>query len=225
VNFEPIQKVTREQRLSMEGDWSGGGGGGGMRPQAAAAEPDWRTRLPREKRQILVKRIMESLQKFTSAPDMNELHRVAASFEQKIFSMATNQDDYLWRISQKMLYIKSKGHMLQAQAAGGTSSQASAGSVATGGMTADASNMSYPQQQQQQQPGQAGQASQQQQAMRAGGAMMMGQQQQPGAMAPISSITGPGGMGAPVQPGAGMGAPGAVRQLPQSNLSMGGNSQ
>ncbi|CAI7910906.1 unnamed protein product, partial [Closterium sp. NIES-53] len=81
---------------------------------------------------------MESLQKFTSAPDMNELHRVAASFEQKIFSTATNQDDYLWRISQKMLYIKSKGHMLQAQAAGGTSSQASAGSVATGGMTADA---------------------------------------------------------------------------------------
>ncbi|CAI5532346.1 unnamed protein product [Closterium sp. Naga37s-1] len=34
---------------------------------------------------------MESLQKFTSAPDMNELHRVAASFEQKIFSTATNQ--------------------------------------------------------------------------------------------------------------------------------------
>ncbi|CAI5956667.1 unnamed protein product [Closterium sp. NIES-64] len=166
--------------------------------------------------------LMESLQKFTSAPDMNELHRVAASFEQKIFSTATNQDDYLWRISQKMLYIKSKGHMLQAQAGAGTSSQASAGSVATGGMTADASNMSYPPQQQQPgqpgQPSQPGQLGQPQQAMRPGGPMMGQQQQQPGAMAPSSSLTGPGGMGAPVQAGTGMGGPGGLQGIKASYL-------
>ncbi|GJP36276.1 hypothetical protein CLOM_g20804 [Closterium sp. NIES-68] len=65
----------------------------------------------------------------TSDPDMDELHRVAASFERKMFSMATNQDDYLWRISQKMLYIKSKALMLQAR---NTSSVDSSGPVTSG---------------------------------------------------------------------------------------------
>ncbi|GJP36278.1 hypothetical protein CLOM_g20806 [Closterium sp. NIES-68] len=133
----------------MEGDWSGaGGGGGGMRQQAAPlADPDWRTRLPREKRQILVKRIMESLQKFTSLRDTGELHRLAELFEQHVFSTASSQDDYVWRISRKMLYLKGR-HLPPAQA-GGTSSQTSSGSVITAEVAAGESCTIFPQQQQQ----------------------------------------------------------------------------
>jgi len=55
---------------------------------------DWRTQLPPDSRQKIVNKIMETLKKhlpFSGPEGINELRRIAARFEEKIFSGALNQ--------------------------------------------------------------------------------------------------------------------------------------
>lgn len=72
---------------------------------------DWRTQLPPDSRQKIVNKIMETLKKhlpFSGPEGINELRRIAARFEEKIFSGALNQTDYLRKISMKMLTMETK---------------------------------------------------------------------------------------------------------------------
>ncbi|KAL2338178.1 hypothetical protein Fmac_012624 [Flemingia macrophylla] len=72
---------------------------------------DWRAQLPPESRQRIVNKIMDTLKKHlpVSGPDgLHELRKIAQRFEDKIFTGATNQPDYLRKISMKMLTMETK---------------------------------------------------------------------------------------------------------------------
>ncbi|XP_008677625.1 mediator of RNA polymerase II transcription subunit 15a-like isoform X1 [Zea mays] len=85
---------------------------GGVDPNAAApAGSDWRTQLQPEARHRIVNKIMETLKKHlpVSVPEgLTELHKIAVRFEEKIYTAATSQSDYLRKISLKMLSMESQ---------------------------------------------------------------------------------------------------------------------
>ncbi|XP_065865649.1 mediator of RNA polymerase II transcription subunit 15a-like isoform X2 [Euphorbia lathyris] len=88
------------------------------RPTAAqGAEPsvetggDWRTQLAPDSRQRIVNKIMETLEKhlpFSGQEGLEELKKIAVRFEEKIYTAAMSQPDYLRKISLKMLTMESK---------------------------------------------------------------------------------------------------------------------
>ncbi|TVU07139.1 hypothetical protein EJB05_47203 [Eragrostis curvula] len=73
---------------------------------AGDAGGDWRTRLQPEARRRIVNKIMETLKKHlpvTVPEGLSELEKIAVRFEDKIYTAATDQSDYLRKISLKML--------------------------------------------------------------------------------------------------------------------------
>ncbi|CAA7026064.1 unnamed protein product [Microthlaspi erraticum] len=84
---------------------------------------DWRTQMPPDSRQKIINKIMETLKKhlpFSLPEGLNELRRIATRFEERIFSDAVNQTDYLRKISMKMLTMEIKSQ--NAAGPGSTSS-------------------------------------------------------------------------------------------------------
>ncbi|XP_014516379.1 mediator of RNA polymerase II transcription subunit 15a isoform X2 [Vigna radiata var. radiata] len=72
---------------------------------------DWRAQLPPESRQRIINKIIDTLKKhlpFSGHDGMQDLHNIAKRFEEKIFTAATTQPDYLRKISMKMLTMESK---------------------------------------------------------------------------------------------------------------------
>ncbi|XP_039165372.1 mediator of RNA polymerase II transcription subunit 15a-like [Eucalyptus grandis] len=86
-----------------------GVGGGGT--EAELDGGDWRAELPLESRDRVVKTIMETLKRHlpVSGPEgLQELKKIAVRFEEKIYTAATSQSDYLRKISLKMLTMETK---------------------------------------------------------------------------------------------------------------------
>eukprot|EP00850_Spirogloea_muscicola_P022153 SM000279S10399 [mRNA] locus=s279:66256:67936:- [translate_table: standard] len=82
----------------------------------------WRSELKHDARERIVSRIMEVLQKAapTNGQDgMSDLLKLACKFEQRTFSVATDQSDYLRKISVKMLSLENKVPPGPAQMQGG----------------------------------------------------------------------------------------------------------
>ncbi|XP_077248369.1 mediator of RNA polymerase II transcription subunit 15a-like [Tasmannia lanceolata] len=72
---------------------------------------DWRAQLTHESRERIVNKIMETLKRHLpiSGPEgLVELRKIAVRFEEKIYTAATNQNDYLRKISMKMLTMETK---------------------------------------------------------------------------------------------------------------------
>ncbi|KAL4193227.1 hypothetical protein AMTRI_Chr06g198320 [Amborella trichopoda] len=72
---------------------------------------DWRTELSADSRQRIVNMIMETLKRHLPAggcDGLSELRKIAARFEEKMFTIAENQADYLRKISLKMLTMETK---------------------------------------------------------------------------------------------------------------------
>ncbi|GMI91895.1 hypothetical protein HRI_002858800 [Hibiscus trionum] len=72
---------------------------------------DWRTTLQPDSRQRIVNKIMDTLKRHlpcSGQEGLNELRKIAVRFEEKIFTAATSQSDYLRRISLKMLTMETK---------------------------------------------------------------------------------------------------------------------
>ncbi|KAL1221040.1 Mediator of RNA polymerase II transcription subunit 15a [Cardamine amara subsp. amara] len=72
---------------------------------------NWRTQLPPDSRQKITNKIFETLNRHlpVSEPEgINELKKIAARFEDKVFRSAVNQIDYLRQISGKMLTLETK---------------------------------------------------------------------------------------------------------------------
>ncbi|CAH8381283.1 unnamed protein product [Eruca vesicaria subsp. sativa] len=89
----------------------------------------WGTQLPSNARQKIVNKILDTLMKhlpYSGPEGINELKRIAARFEEKVFSRAVNQTDYLRTISLKMLTMETK-----AQNGAGSSSSIPADSNST----------------------------------------------------------------------------------------------
>ncbi|XP_041000124.1 mediator of RNA polymerase II transcription subunit 15a-like isoform X3 [Juglans microcarpa x Juglans regia] len=86
-----------------------GGGGGAGEPTMDAG--DWRTELQPEARQRIVSKIMDTLKRHlpvSGQEGLQELRKIAIRFEEKIFTAATSQGDYLRKISLKMLTMETK---------------------------------------------------------------------------------------------------------------------
>ncbi|KAK5792784.1 mediator of RNA polymerase II transcription subunit 15a [Gossypium arboreum] len=77
---------------------------------------DWRTQLQPVSRQRIVNKVMDTLkrhlpfsgQEGLNQEGLNELRKIAVRFEEKIFTAATSQSDYLKRISLKMLTMENR---------------------------------------------------------------------------------------------------------------------
>lgn len=75
---------------------------------------DWRHRLQVDSRQRIVNKIMETLKRhlpFSGPEGLQELEKIAVRFEEKIYTAATSQSDYLRKISLKMLTMETKNPM------------------------------------------------------------------------------------------------------------------
>ncbi|XP_047321626.1 mediator of RNA polymerase II transcription subunit 15a [Impatiens glandulifera] len=72
---------------------------------------DWRSQLPPDSRQRIVNKIMDTLKRhlpFHGPDGLQELKKIAIRFEEKIYSAAISQTDYLRKISLKMLTMETK---------------------------------------------------------------------------------------------------------------------
>ncbi|TXG53636.1 hypothetical protein EZV62_018892 [Acer yangbiense] len=71
---------------------------------------DWRNQLPSDLRERSVNKIRNTLERhlLCSPEGFAELKKIAVRFEEKIFSSASNQSDYLNKISLKLLSMESK---------------------------------------------------------------------------------------------------------------------
>ncbi|CAN4090225.1 unnamed protein product [Withania somnifera] len=85
--------------------------GGGEGAAGGMDSGDWRTQLMSDSRQRIVNKIMETLKRHlpvSGQEGVQELKKIAVRFEEKIYSAATNQQDYLRKISLKMLTMETK---------------------------------------------------------------------------------------------------------------------
>ncbi|KAK2973638.1 hypothetical protein RJ640_014966 [Escallonia rubra] len=92
--------------------------GNNWRPTTQGVEPvamdagDWRNQLQQDSRQRIVNKIMETLKRhlpFSGGQEgLQELKKIAVRFEEKIYTAATSQSDYLRIISLKMLTMETK---------------------------------------------------------------------------------------------------------------------
>nr|XP_009777664.1 PREDICTED: uncharacterized protein LOC104227178 isoform X10 [Nicotiana sylvestris] len=74
---------------------------------------DWRTQLLPDSRQRIVNNITETLKRqlsVTREEGVQELKKIAVGFEEKIYTAATSQPDYLQKISLKILTMETKSH-------------------------------------------------------------------------------------------------------------------
>ncbi|CAK9309347.1 unnamed protein product [Citrullus colocynthis] len=72
---------------------------------------DWRSQLQPDSRQRIVNKIMETLKRHlpvSGQEGLSELRKIAIRFEDKIYTAATSQSDYLRKISLKMLTMETK---------------------------------------------------------------------------------------------------------------------
>ncbi|XP_078182855.1 uncharacterized protein LOC144576357 isoform X3 [Carex rostrata] len=101
----------------MDSNWNAPQSGGATGPSSGVgsdsnANPDWRSQLQPDARQRIVNKIMNTLKRHLPVPvpeGINELQKIAVRFEEKIYSAATSQPDYLRKISLKMLSMENKG--------------------------------------------------------------------------------------------------------------------
>jgi hypothetical protein len=67
--------------------------------------------MSEECRQRIINKIVDCLQRHCAGPDSrNELKKIALRFEDKVYTNSANQQDYLRRISLKMLSLESKAN-------------------------------------------------------------------------------------------------------------------
>ncbi|KAM1276369.1 hypothetical protein ACFX13_029600 [Malus domestica] len=108
--------------------------------EAAMDAGDWRSQLQADSRQRIVNNLMDTLKRhfpFSGQDGLQELSKIAVRFEEKIYTAATSQSDYLRKISLKMLTLETKsqnsmGNPLQSNSAAFLDSSAQTG-YANGG--------------------------------------------------------------------------------------------
>ncbi|KAI4354539.1 hypothetical protein L6164_003391 [Bauhinia variegata] len=77
----------------------------------AELQPDWGAVLQPESRERIVSKIMDTLKRHlpvTGQEGLHELQKIAQRFEEKIYTAATSQSDYLRKISLKMLAMENR---------------------------------------------------------------------------------------------------------------------
>ncbi|KAI5593655.1 hypothetical protein POPTR_003G014156v4 [Populus trichocarpa] len=70
---------------------------------------DWRIQMQPDSRKRIVDKIMETLKRhllFSGQEGLQELKKIAIRLEEKIYTTATNQSDYLRKISLEILSME-----------------------------------------------------------------------------------------------------------------------
>ncbi|XP_071741694.1 mediator of RNA polymerase II transcription subunit 15a-like [Rutidosis leptorrhynchoides] len=92
--------------------WRPTQGAGGVGVADSSMETgDWRAQLQADSRQRIVNKIMDTLKRhlpFSGLEGLQELKKIAVRFEEKIYTAATSQSDYLRKISLKMLTMETR---------------------------------------------------------------------------------------------------------------------
>ncbi|CAH9110813.1 unnamed protein product [Cuscuta europaea] len=99
---------------------------------------DWRAQLQLESRQRIVNKIMETLKQhlpFSGQEGLHELKKIAVRFEEKIHAAATDQSDYLRKISLKMISMETKSQNLIANPLQANAANSSQSAQGTGSQT------------------------------------------------------------------------------------------
>ncbi|CAM0947693.1 unnamed protein product [Alopecurus aequalis] len=74
---------------------------------------DWRGSVNSESRSRIVNRIMETLKRqplFSEHRELDELQRMAVSFEEMVYCLATSKSDYVRLISRVLLSVEQQAH-------------------------------------------------------------------------------------------------------------------
>ncbi|KAM0830409.1 hypothetical protein ACQ4PT_066232 [Festuca glaucescens] len=115
LHLRDLTSVHESPILTMDANWQpvqGSNPPAGVDPNnPAAAGGDWRAQLQPEARSRIAGRILEYMKKHIPVSEpvgLNELQKIAVRFEEKIFATATNQSDYLRKISLKVLSMETK---------------------------------------------------------------------------------------------------------------------
>ncbi|KAH7662793.1 Kix domain of CBP (creb binding protein) [Dioscorea alata] len=110
---EPSVKPAGGNQCNVDPEMDGGSWRTVGQGDASADLPagDWRTQLQPEARQRIVNKITETLERHLlvdSSEGLIELKKIAVRFEEKIYTAATSQTDYLRKISLKMFPLEAK---------------------------------------------------------------------------------------------------------------------
>ncbi|KAI3692441.1 hypothetical protein L6452_32257 [Arctium lappa] len=95
-----------EMDASNWGPTPGGNAGGG---DSSIESGDWRSKLQADSREMILNNIVGTLKRlvpFSGHEGLQELKKIAMRFEEKIYTAATSQSDYLQKISLKMLTME-----------------------------------------------------------------------------------------------------------------------
>ncbi|CAH9099911.1 unnamed protein product [Cuscuta epithymum] len=99
---------------------------------------DWRAQLQPESRHKIVNKIMDTLKQhlpFSGQEGLHELKKIAVRFEEKIHAAATDQSDYLRKISLKMISMETKSQNLTANPLQANAANSSQSAQGTGSQT------------------------------------------------------------------------------------------
>ncbi|KAM1276359.1 hypothetical protein ACFX13_029592 [Malus domestica] len=97
-----LQKISMKM-LTMENKPQGG--------ETSMVTSNWRSQLQPDSRHRIIAKITEVLKRFlpfNGEEGLRELERIAVRFEEKIYTVALGQSDYLRKISLKMLAMENK---------------------------------------------------------------------------------------------------------------------
>ncbi|KAM1697595.1 hypothetical protein TB2_028486 [Malus domestica] len=97
-----LQKISMKM-LTMENKPQGG--------ETSMVTSNWRSQLQPDSRHRIIAKITEVLKRFlpfNGEEGLRELERIAVRFEEKIYTVALSQSDYLRKISLKMLAMENK---------------------------------------------------------------------------------------------------------------------
>ncbi|XP_076952488.1 mediator of RNA polymerase II transcription subunit 15a-like [Bidens hawaiensis] len=97
--------------MDPQGNWRATQGASGAIGDPTMESGDWRTQLQADSRQRIVNKIMDTLKRhlpFSGQEGLQELKKIALRFEEKIYTAATSQSDYLRKISLKMLTMETR---------------------------------------------------------------------------------------------------------------------
>ncbi|KAK9077745.1 hypothetical protein SSX86_006082 [Deinandra increscens subsp. villosa] len=116
ISLKMLTVETRPQNpmsdpIMASFDWSPTQSAGGAIGDPILESVDWKAQLQAESRQRIVNKILETLKRhlpFSGPEGLQELMKIALTFEEKIYSTATSQSDYLRKISLKMLTMETR---------------------------------------------------------------------------------------------------------------------
>ncbi|KAI3756100.1 hypothetical protein L1987_55913 [Smallanthus sonchifolius] len=107
---EVYQKIKAMKELYLLDSWPTQGSSSAV-GDLTMESGDWRARLQSGSRERIKSKILDTLKRhlpFSGHEGLQELKKIAARFEDKIYSTATSQSDYLRKISLKMLVMENR---------------------------------------------------------------------------------------------------------------------